>query len=57
MRKYLVLAISLFSLSVNIFSQKMNIGGNVQDTISKTPLLSAVVIAVRLKDSVLVAHT
>ena len=57
MRKYLVLAISLFSLSVNIFSQKMNIGGNVQDTISKTPLLSAVVIAVRLKDSVLLAHT
>ena len=57
MRKYLVLAISLLSLSVNIFSQKMNIGGNVQDTISQTPLLSAVVIAVRLKDSVLVAHT
>lgn len=57
MRKYLLLAISLFIVSVNAFSQKMNIGGNVQDTIAKTPLASAVVIAVRLSDSVLVAHT
>ncbi|MES2284795.1 MAG: outer membrane beta-barrel family protein [Bacteroidota bacterium] len=57
MRKYLLLAISLFIVSLSAFSQKMNIGGNVQDTIAKTPLPSAVVIAVRLRDSVLVAHT
>ena len=57
MLKYLLLAISLLIININAFSQKMNIGGNVQDTIAKAPLSSAVVIAVRLKDSVLVAHT
>lgn len=35
----------------------MTIGGNVQDTIAKAPLQYAVVMAVRLKDSVLLAHT
>ena len=55
--KKIVFFLVCFLFSFFGFSQKMNIGGNVQDTISKTPLLSAVVIAVRLKDSVLVAHT
>ncbi len=57
MPKYLVLGMSLFIVSIDAFSQKMSIGGNVQDTLAKTPLSSAVIMAVRLKDSVLVAHT
>ncbi len=57
MRKHIVIAITFYIFSVNAFSQKMNIGGNVQDTISHSPLSSAVVMAVRLKDSVLIAHT
>ncbi len=35
----------------------MSISGNVQDTILKSPLKNAVAIAVRIKDSVLIAHT
>ncbi len=57
MRKHIVSAISFFIICSNSFSQKMNIGGNVQDTIAGSPLYSAVVMAVRLKDSVLIAHT
>lgn len=56
MRKFIVLTIC-FITSINAFSQKMSIGGNVQDTISKTPLPFSVVMAVRIKDSVLLAHT
>lgn len=57
MRKYIVLSIILFIININAFSQKMSIGGNVQDTISKNPLSFAVVMAIRIKDSVLLAHT
>lgn len=57
MGKYFVIIISLFIFISQAFSQKMNIGGNVQDTVAKSPLYTAVVMAVRLKDSVLVAHT
>ncbi len=57
MSKYIVLVISIFVFSINVFSQKMNIGGNVQDTIAKNPLQYAVVMAVRIKDSILIAHT
>ncbi len=35
----------------------MSISGNVQDTVSKTPTKNAVAMAIRIKDSVLVAHT
>lgn len=56
MRKIFSLIILCIVFS-NAYSQKMNIGGNVQDTIAKTPLPFAVVMAVRLKDSVLISHT
>jgi hypothetical protein len=55
MRIYLLsilLLISGFS-----FGQKMSISGTVQDTVAKVPLQYAVAMAVRIKDSVLVAHT
>lgn len=39
------------------FSQKIYIHGEIVDTLSKTPLKSAVAIAVRLKDSVLFGYT
>lgn len=35
----------------------MSISGNVQDTVSKTPMKNAVAMVIRIKDSVLVAHT
>jgi len=57
MPKYILLTIVFFIISISAFSQKMNIGGHVQDTIEKTPLPFAVVMAVRIKDSVLIAHT
>lgn len=57
MRIYIAFVIGLFIFSFNAFSQKMSIGGNVRDTISKTPLSTAVVMAVRLKDSILIGHT
>ena len=57
MRKYIVIALIFFVISINAFSQRMNIGGNVQDTLTKTPLQYAVVMAVRLKDSVLISYT
>lgn len=38
-------------------AQTMSISGNVQDTVAKTPLKNAVAMVVRIKDSVLVAHT
>ena len=43
--------------SFHSFSQKMSISGNVQDTTAKIPVKNAVVMAVRIKDSVLIAHT
>ena len=56
MRK-LFLLFSFCLMLFKVYSQKMTIGGNVQDTVAKTPLQYAVVMAVRLKDSVLLAHT
>ncbi len=50
-----VLFCLLFSFSV--FSQKMQVGGNVQDTAAKKPLVNAVAVAIRLSDSLLVQHT
>lgn len=44
-------------LSLSSFAQKMSISGNVQDTVTKTPLKNTVAMAIRIKDSVLVAHT
>ena len=40
-----------------MYSQKMSISGNVQDTVAKTSLQYASVIVIRLKDSLLIAHT
>ncbi|MFL5763396.1 MAG: TonB-dependent receptor [Bacteroidia bacterium] len=55
MRKYLALLV--FILPFCSFAQKMTISGNVQDTVSHTPMKNAVVTAVRIKDSTLVAFT
>ncbi len=55
MRHFLILVCFLFSMQV--FSQTMTISGNVQDTIAKTPLRNSVAMAIRIKDSVLIAHT
>jgi outer membrane receptor protein involved in Fe transport len=44
----------LFS-SISSFSQKLNISGNVQDTINKEPLQNAIVMAIKLMDSTLVS--
>jgi hypothetical protein len=55
MRRYFIL---LFVVcSVNAYSQRMSIGGNVQDTVLKTPMKFASVMVIRLRDSVLLAHT
>ena len=55
MRKYLT--IIFFIISASSFSQRMNISGNVQDTVSKMPLKNAVAMAIRIKDSILVGFT
>ena len=54
--RQIVLFIFLF-ISIHSFSQKMTISGNVQDTVSKMPLKNAVAMAIRMKDSVLLAHS
>lgn len=54
--RYFLSFVILF-LSLQSFSQKMSISGNVQDTILKVPMKNAVAMAVRIKDSVLIAHT
>ena len=56
MRHYLLSVLILF-ISTMAFSQHMTITGNVQDTIAKKALPYSVVMAVRLKDSVLVGFT
>lgn len=56
MFKYLLLTVSIF-FSINCFSQYMTISGSVQDTAARKPLLNSVAMAIRLKDSVLVAYT
>ncbi len=56
MRRYL-LSLAILLTSTLCFSQRMSISGNVLDTVAKTPLPYSVAMAVRLKDSVLVAFT
>src|SRR4051812_47947929 len=55
MGKYITLL--LFLLPFCSFSQRMSISGNVQDTVAHTPVKNAVAMAVRIKDSTLVAFT
>ena len=55
MRHFLLIA--FIFLSLQAFSQKMTISGDVQDTALKIPMKNVVAMAVRIKDSVLVAHT
>ena len=55
MRKLFLLLFVLCSLFGN--AQKMNVAGNVQDTAAKIPLRYAVIMAVKLKDSIMVAYT
>ncbi len=55
MKKLLILLFVFVSLSA--FSQKMSIGGNVQDTVMKAPLQYASVMVIRLKDSLLIDFT
>lgn len=52
-----ILSIVILFLSLQSFSQKMSISGNVQDTALKVPMKNVVAMAVRIKDSVLIAHT
>lgn len=47
----------LFCFSFTAFSQKLKIAGNIQDTVAKSPLQNAVVMAVKLMDSTLVSFT
>ncbi|MES2515750.1 MAG: TonB-dependent receptor [Bacteroidota bacterium] len=55
MKRYL-LCFLLFS-AVSSYSQKLTISGNLQDTVAKTPLSNAIVMAVKLMDSTLVGFT
>lgn len=55
MRKLLPVLFCLWYCSA--FAQKMNIAGTVNDTVAKAPLHFAVVTAMRIKDSTLVAFT
>ncbi|MGQ0826769.1 MAG: TonB-dependent receptor domain-containing protein [Bacteroidota bacterium] len=57
MRKYIALIFGLVAFTNTAFSQRMSISGNVQDTVSKNPLVYAVAMAVRIKDSTIIAHT
>jgi hypothetical protein len=56
MLKHLLLAAYLL-VSSSCFAQYMTISGSVQDTAFKKPLSNSVAMAVRLKDSVMVAFT
>lgn len=56
MRTFLIIFMLLGIIS-NALAQKMSIGGNLQDTTTKAPLENAVVMAVRLNDSILLSHT
>ncbi len=51
------LLLLLFFLSFSVFSQKLTVSGNVQDTAAKAPLQNAMVMAVKLMDSTLVSFT
>jgi hypothetical protein len=56
MHKY-ALSVVILLISTFCFSQQMTISGTVVDTVAKTPLPYSVAMAVRLKDSMLVAFT
>jgi hypothetical protein len=51
------LSVVFLLISMLCFSQRMSISGTVFDTVAKTPLPYSVAMAVRLKDSMLVAFT
>jgi outer membrane receptor protein involved in Fe transport len=55
MRKIFSLFFLVFSLCAS--SQTMNISGSIADTTSKAPLKYAVIMAIRLKDSMLIRYT
>lgn len=55
MRPYLLSALLLLISTMAFSQQHMTISGSVQDTVAKKPLPYSVAMAVRLKDSVLVA--
>src|ERR1035437_7067019 len=57
MNKNFVVFLLFFLTSISVFSQRMTISGNVRDTISNIQLPNAVAIAIRIKDSTLVAFT
>lgn len=57
MRNVILVVFFLFIITTNVFSQLMNIAGNVQDTVAKMPLQNAVAMAIRIKDSTLVSFT
>ncbi len=57
MRKNVALIFSFFIITINAFSQHMSISGNVQDTVAKAPLQYSVAMAIRIRDSIMVAHT
>lgn len=55
MRRFILL---LFILKISSsFAQKLSVSGHIQDTVAKTPLQNAVVMAVKLMDSTLVNFT
>ena len=55
MRKVFFLLFLVFSLDT--FSQKMTVSGTIEDTANRTPLKYAVIMAIRLKDSMLIKYT
>ena len=57
MLKNLFLGLSFFIMSSAVFSQNMKITGTVYDTTGTMPLETVSVIAVRLKDSLLLGYT
>ncbi|OFY85070.1 MAG: hypothetical protein A3F72_04815 [Bacteroidetes bacterium RIFCSPLOWO2_12_FULL_35_15] len=57
MNKKLIVVFLFFFTSASVFSQRMTISGNVRDTVSNIQLPNAVAMAIRIKDSTLVAFT
>jgi hypothetical protein len=57
MYKLLFLTLLYFALADALCAQDMHVEGTVEDTASKVPVKNAVIIAVRVKDSILIAHT
>ena len=57
MIKNSIISLLFFFSSIGSFSQQMKISGNVRDTVSNIQLPNAVAMAIRIKDSTLVAFT